>query len=125
MAIRQVKDYYNNISKMYFELVDDLKEMQQDFQNGEVTEEELNKLLAPVSGIKENYQRLSYLLYLLYQPQRKKKAAQFDERNKNALDYFKELKITQEQELKADREALNRFKEEIKRFKESKTNDNR
>ena len=71
MAIKQVKNYYKQVEKMYLELLSDLKEMEEDFKNNECTEEELQNLLIPVRGIEENYKRLSYIMYLLYQPNRK------------------------------------------------------
>ena len=73
MAIKQVKNYYKQVEKMYLELLSDLKEMEEDFKNNECTEEELQNLLIPVRGIEENYKRLSYIMYLLYQPNRKNK----------------------------------------------------
>ena len=65
MAIKQVKNYYKQVEKMYLELLSDLKEMEEDFKNNECTEEELQNLLIPVRGIEENYKRLSYIMYLL------------------------------------------------------------
>ena len=68
MSVKHIKKYYNDIQKMYFELVSDLKEMESELKAGTCTEEELNNLLLPVKGIEENYKRLSYIMYLLYQP---------------------------------------------------------
>ena len=33
MAIKQVKNYYKQVEKMYLELLSDLKEMEEDFKN--------------------------------------------------------------------------------------------
>ena len=62
MAIKHVKDYYKQIEKMYFELISELHEMEEDFKKNECTEEELQNLLIPVKGIEENYKRLSCIL---------------------------------------------------------------
>lgn len=115
MAIKDVTNYYLQIEKMYTELLADLKEMEEDFKNGECTEEELNNLLIPVNNIKENYQRLAYVLYLLYQPNKgEKKRKKYRKQNKDLLNHFKELNITQQQEIEKDKEALKIFKENLK-----------
>ena len=36
MAIKQVKNYYKQVEKMYLELLSDLKEMEEDFKNNEI-----------------------------------------------------------------------------------------
>ena len=45
MAIKHVKNYYKQIEKMYFELISELHEMEEDFKKNECTEEELQNLL--------------------------------------------------------------------------------
>ena len=74
MALKQVKNYYKQVEKLYFELASELKEMEDDFKKGECTEEELQNLLIPVNNIKENYQRLAYIMFLFYQPNKEKRA---------------------------------------------------
>ena len=63
MAVRQLKTYYKQVEEMFLELNDDLKEMEEDFKAGKITEDELHNLLLPVKGLKDNYIRLSYVMY--------------------------------------------------------------
>ena len=114
MAVKHVKDYYLKIEKMYVELLADLKEMEEDFKKGECTEEELQNLLIPVNNIKENYERLAYILYLLYLPNRDKKKGRYEKENKLLLNHFKEKGITMRQELEKDKDALKIFKQSLK-----------
>lgn len=118
MAVKQVKDYYIQIEKMYFDLLSSLKEMEEDFKKGECTEEELQNLLTPVNSIKDNYQRLAYIMYLLFQPKSDKKNKTYIKQNQMLHDYFVSLGLTKEQELQKDYDVLKRFKEDLKeRFK--------
>lgn len=117
MSLKHVKDYYKGIEKLYFELVNDLREMEQEFKEGNVTEEELNKLLIPVNNIKDNYLRLSYILHLFYQPNREKKIPKYNNQHKDLIKVFKENKITKKQELENSRYALDEFKKNLDDFK--------
>lgn len=114
MAIKHVKNYYKQIEKMYLELVSELHEMEEDFKKNECTEEELQNLLVPVRGIEENYKRLAYILYLLYQPNRDKKSGKYHKENKDLYKYFKDNNLTAEQEIQKEEHALKEFKKSIK-----------
>lgn len=114
MAIKHVKDYYKQIEKMYFELISELHEMEEDFKKNECTEEELQNLLIPVKGIEENYTRLSYILYLLYQPNRDKKSSKYHKENKDLHKFFMDNELLYDQEIKKEEHALKEFKKNIK-----------
>ena len=118
MSIKHVKDYYLKTEDMYIELLAGLKEMEDEFKKGECTEEELNNLLEPVNNIKENYQRLAYVMYLLAQPNRDKKKAKYDKQNRYLVSEFNRLGISQDIELDESKDALKQFKKNLKeRFK--------
>ena len=116
MAIKQVKDYYKGVEKLYFELVNSLKEMEKEFEKGNVTEEELNKLLIPVNNIKDNYLRLTYILHLLYEPKRRSKVNKYNKQNKDLMKVFTDNHITKEQDLEESNNALSEFKKNLKDF---------
>lgn len=120
MAVRQLKDYYKRIEEMFIELNDDLKEMEEDFKAGKITEDELRNLLLPVSGLKENYIRLSYVMYLLNQPNRPKKEQRYHNQNATLNGFFQEQGVTKDQDLEDCKNALDEFKKNLKELKESK-----
>lgn len=117
MSVKHVKKYYHDIEKMYLELVSELNEMKDDFAKGNCTEEELNNLLLPVKGIEENYKRLSYIMYLLFQPNRDEKEAKYKKQNKELNQYFIDNNIDKEKDLEIDKVGLKTFKERIKEIK--------
>ena len=123
MALKQVKDYYKSVEKLYFDMVHSLEGMQEEFNRGNVTEEELNKLLTPVNNIKDNYLRLSYVLHLFYEPNRQKKVKKYDKQEHKVLDVFKENRITKDLDLQDSEYALKEFKKHLKEFKRKKEND--
>ena len=115
MALKQVQNYYKQVEKLYFELASELKEMEDDFKKGECTEEELQNLLIPVNNIKENYQRLAYIMFLFYQPNKEKKKDKYFKQNKGLAKYFDKNCLTIEQEIEREKDALKTFKQAIKK----------
>lgn len=123
MALKQVKDYYRSVEKLYFDMVHSLEGMQEEFNKGNVTEEELNKLLTPVNNIKDNYLRLSYIMHLFYEPNRRKKIPAYNKQERKIVTVFKQNKITKEQDLQESEYALKEFKKHLEEFKKEKEND--
>lgn len=117
MALKQYRNYYRQIEKMYFELTDDLKEVEEELKKGECTEDEFNNLMLPVRNLLENYKRLSYGMYLLYQPNRESKKSKYEKQNKYLKNYFEENNLTQDQEINKSKDDLKKFKELVKEFK--------
>lgn len=116
MSVKHIKKYYNDIQKMYFELVSDLKEMESELKAGTCTEEELNNLLLPVKGIEENYKRLSYIMYLLYQPNRDSKKDKYNKANKEIYKFFNDNGLTKEKEVEKEKNNLKEFRDNLKQF---------
>lgn len=114
MSMKHLKNYYQQVEKLYFDLASNLKEMEDDFKRGECTEEELQNLLIPVNNIKDNYQRLSYILFLLYQPNKDNKKKKYEKQNKELVEYFNKRGITMRQELDDEYISLETFKKEVK-----------
>lgn len=122
MALKQVKDYYKSVEKLYFDMVHSLEEMNEEFKKGNVTEEELNKLLTPVNNIKDNYLRLSYVLHLFYTPKRESKVKKYNKQEQNVVKVFEENRTTKEQDLQDSEYALTEFKKHLEEFKKEKEN---
>ena len=120
MALKQVKEYYRGIEKLYFELVSDLREMESEFKKGNISQEDLEKLMTPVQNIKDNYLRLSYIMHLFYQPNRKKKVPRYEKEEHKLVDVFKENRVDKDSDLEDNRYALDQFKKHLEEFKKEK-----
>lgn len=120
MALKQVKDYYKNVEKLYFDMLHSLEEMNEEFKKGNVTEEELNKLLTPVNNIKDNYLRLSYIMYLFYQPNREKKVKKFEKQEHQLAQTFRECGVDKKSNLEESEYSLKKFKKHLAEFKKEK-----
>lgn len=111
MAKRHVMEYYQKVVSDYTEMKNVLKEMER-----LVSEEKISEATANIEHIKEqvnlleaNYKRLSYIVFLLNQPNREKK------KNKYIKSEQKKLAVIpkehrQEGVTEENKEALNTLK---------------
>lgn len=83
MSRKDVQDYYNQIYVDYTDMVQALKDMEQECTNGLVSPDRVNQLKEMLEPIKINYQRISYIMYLLDKPNKKEKRRWYDNQNKN------------------------------------------
>lgn len=119
MALKHVKKYFKQTEQLYLELAENLEEMQGEFAKGECTEEELNNLLTPVNNLKTNYQLLSYILFLFYQPNKEKKKAKYFSQNKELYSFYKDKGLLSEDQLIEMHNGLETFKKNLKeKFKD-------
>ena len=85
MSVKHVKEYYNKISAQYLEMQELIKEMETECTNSMKSPEFLENLKISIKPIKEQYNNLSYIMYLLNQPNRKEKQKRYIQQNKNIL----------------------------------------
>lgn len=85
MAVRHVKEYYDKMVDQYMEMQDNIKEIEKDLANGLVEPEFLERLQEQIKPLKDNYLTLSYIMFLLNQPNRDSKVKKYKEQNKKLL----------------------------------------
>ena len=85
MAVKDVEVYYKQICAQYKEMLENLKDFEEEAQQGLIEPERLDRLKEQVAPIKHNYERWTYMMFLLHQPQRKSKKPKYTELNKRLL----------------------------------------
>lgn len=71
--IQDFKKYLDTLQAQYVQLKEDLKDFDEAFKNGYITEDRLADVKAEFEQVEINYQRVLYIDYLLGIPSRKKK----------------------------------------------------
>jgi|GEM_PF-2934479 len=116
MAKRDVVEYFLQVQNEYLELIDNVKEFDNALKQGKVTEEQLLEATSAVNIVKENYDRIAYILILLNKPNRRSK-----KEDKSSEQWYKYLKgDSKEAILDENRDALTDFKKLVREVKESK-----
>lgn len=91
-----VKTYYYKVLSQYLEVKDDLKDFEQALKDGYITEDKLQSEIEDVERIKENVDRIAYILYLFNLPRRKEKRVKYKKANESLEEYFKRVKADKE-----------------------------
>lgn len=87
MAVKHVREYYERMTSDYVEMKKVLEELEK------TSEENAGKALSNIDSIREqvkllesNYKRLSYIIFLLNQPNREKKKSKYYKSESKKLD---------------------------------------
>ena len=68
MAKKDLIQYYLQVQAQYFEMLKDFKDVNNDVKNGLVEQSIVDNLKQELDIVRTNYERLSYVLFLLNQP---------------------------------------------------------
>lgn len=85
MSVKAVRDYYNQICDQYMEMLQDIKDFEKEAELGLIEPDRVERLKEQILPIKQNYERWSYMMFLLNQPQRKSKHKRYEKHNQKLL----------------------------------------
>ena len=88
MAKRDVDNYFIGVQAQYFTMLKEVKDFEKEMQEGRFSEEQFRQAQEEVAKLKENYERLSYIMLLLNEPNRNSKKAGYRKRNALVYDYL-------------------------------------
>lgn len=85
MSKKDVNTYFNKICEDYHELIETLHEMEEEASKGLLSPEKLQQMKDYIEPIKINWQRISYIMYLLNKPQKKMKVNRYKNQNQKLI----------------------------------------
>ena len=117
MAIIDVKRYYYEVLMQYLEMKEDIADFEEALKSGYITEDKLDEVKNDIYLVKENLDRLSYIMHLLNLPKRKEKQTKYKQQNSKLEKYFELNNATAENVIKENTNVLKHFKEAIVEIK--------
>ena len=123
MARRHVIKYYKEVQDQYIEMLHQANEFEKALKDEFITQEQITQYKEIVAKLKENYERLSYIMFLLNMPNKKSKEAHYKKQNKNIVNYLNNS--SEEFVLKEDEDVLLKLRQFIKKELEELKNDHR
>lgn len=109
MSHRDVIEYYKQIQNDYIEMREELKDLEKECMEGLVSPEQVDQMKSTIEPLKTNYERISYIIYLMNKPVRKNKAEGYKKRNQKLLKSLNPSNSI-ENSLKENKEVLNKLK---------------
>lgn len=113
MSRRDVIKYYNDCQSQYFELLRDSKDFDDAVKAGLIDQSQYEQAQTMLNTVKNNYERLSYIIFLLNSPNKSKKKAKYNKQHKNIVDFFDDVKASQEYIKLENDEALTKFRQYV------------
>lgn len=118
MAKTHVNLYFNQVQNQYFELLKMLPEYKSLAAEGIWTQEQYDSQVAEIRKLKENYERIAYIIWELNKPRRKEKV------DKVSQSWYDSLKgASKEAILNENADVLADFKNYIKEGKDKLLNE--
>ena len=77
MSVKALEEHYNQVVAQYQEMLNDLKDMEQELADNLISPDFMDNLKANIAPVKQNYEWWSYVMYLLHEPQRKAKREKY------------------------------------------------
>lgn len=85
MSVKHVEAYYKEVCKTYIDMKATLHIMEEEASQGLVVPETVAQMKKMIAPLMDNYQKLSYIMYLLHQPNKKEKQKGYEKRNTKLL----------------------------------------
>ena len=86
MSVKHVKDYYSQVTANYCEMKGDLEDMEKMAETNQMSPEQVEQMKKIIAPVKQNYETLSYFMYLLNQPTKKSKQPTYKKQNKKLVE---------------------------------------
>lgn len=118
MARKHVVQYFLEVQNQYFEMLDNVKELDAAAKKGLVGQDRLDEATKDIDNLKANYERIAFIMMLLNKPNRKSKNKKEEYQNKQWYNYLKGA--SKEAILDENKDVLADLKKLIKEIKEEK-----
>ena len=113
MSVKHVKEYYEQVYQEYKQMVDELKDFEIEAQNGMFEPERLEQIKEDIRPLMDNYERWSYMIFLLNQPNKKEKIKKYQKQNEKLLSQYKKENSI-ESTLQENKQVIEKLKEQHK-----------
>lgn len=96
MSYKHIQEYYQLVKGQYFDLLSELEDFSKEAEEGLIDPDRLEAVKETLQPLKLNYERWSYMMYLLHQPVKKSKQKRYIAQNKKFIARFDKSNSVQE-----------------------------
>lgn len=123
MAIKDVKLYYYNMMAQFLEMKADLADFEEAVAAGHIEESQLTEVIEAVDKLEQNYDRLSYIMYLLELPNRSTKKVKHQKETKQLRTYFENKNADKNSIIAENKSMLDHIRAELKKLGLTRTSE--
>lgn len=78
MSVKHVKKYYQQVCDQYSQMIEELKDFEKEAEEGLFPPEKIDQIKLSIEPLKINYERWSYMMYLLNLPNKSVKKKKYE-----------------------------------------------
>lgn len=120
MALKHVKRYMYTMQNQYLQMKHDLRDFDQAFKAGYITQDQLEDVRRDVQQIQANYHRLLYIMHLFEIPAKSAKEPAFRKANKEIIAAFAQFNADQAAVVDENKSVLDHLRSQLKNLSEGK-----
>ena len=113
MAYKHIKEYYDKICEQYLEMKDEIRDFEIEAQNNIMEPERLDMIKEQIKPLMDNYERISFIMYLLNRPNKKEKNKKYDKQCSKSLKKLSKANST-DASIEENKNVLNNVSKIIK-----------
>lgn len=106
MAVKDIKKYFDEVANQYSDMLAELKDFEKLAEDGLFAPERLEQIKQQIQPLVNNYQTLSYIMFLLNKPVRKEKHKKYEKQNQKMLKTI-DKKFTKDGIIQTNQEVIN------------------
>lgn len=118
MALIDVKLYYTKIESQYFEMLNDVKDLEEAFKDGILSESQILQAKEMLDKVKTQYLTWSAMMFELNKPKRKHKIKKYKRQNKGVEEVLGGY--TPNDIIDENTDVLVKFKQYVKQLKDER-----
>lgn len=85
MAVKHIKEAFDQIASQYSEMLDEIRDFEEEASKGLIEPERLDQIKESIKPLMANYERWSYIMFLLNKPVKKTKEKKYLSQNKKFI----------------------------------------
>lgn len=78
MSVKDVKNYYDEVSQQYQDMLPEIHDFEELAMNNMFEPERLDAIMQTIQPLMRNYEMISYVMFLLNKPNKKKKHKKYE-----------------------------------------------
>lgn len=111
MAVKHIKEVFNQIADQYSEMLSEIRDFEEEAKKGLIEPERLDTIKESIKPLMANYERWSYIMFLLNKPVKKSKEKKYISQNKKLLE-----KLSKENSIEASIEENKNVIDTVKKL---------
>ena len=81
MSVKHIKEYYNKVCEQYHDFLEELRDFETLCNEGLVAPEMIEQAKRTIEPLKDNWEKLNYIIFLLNKPNNKSKQDRYSKAN--------------------------------------------